>query len=126
MDTISVNRQRWLAGHGPIVHRSETVKRLDALIARLTAQEPSTDAVTFWSLLAAADRLSCMAMNVVAHMTYAYRIDLSGAPLEAADFKPAPEGHTGGSLNMAPAFAGYLTANALTGATRGWIMGQGH
>lgn len=65
-------------------------------------------------------------MNVVAHMTYARRIDLSGAPLAAEDFKPTPEGHTGGALNMAPAFVGYLLANALSGTTRGWLMGQGH
>ena len=25
-----------------------------------------------------------------------------------------------------PAFVGYLLANALTGTTRGWLMGQGH
>jgi phosphoketolase len=126
MDTITANRQRWLTGYGPIVHRTETVGRLDELVARLAAENPSNDAAALWSLLAAADRLSCMAMNVVVHMTYAYRVDLSGAPLEAADFKPAPEGHTGGSLNMVPAFVGYLAANALTSATRGWVMGQGH
>lgn len=84
------------------------------------------DTDTAWTLLAAADRLSCVAMNVVAHMTYARRIDLGGASLAADDFKPAPEGHTGGALNMVPAFVGYLLANALTGTTRGWIMGQGH
>ncbi|HWV58499.1 MAG TPA: hypothetical protein VNZ57_13680, partial [Longimicrobiales bacterium] len=44
----------------------------------------------------------------------------------AEDFKPRPEGHTGGALNMVPAYVGYLAANALTGQTRGWIMGQGH
>src|SRR5581483_4450752 len=30
------------------------------------------------------------------------------------------------SLNMVPACAAYLAANALTGVTRGWLMGQGH
>ena len=59
-------------------------------------------------------------------MTYARRFDPSGAPLAAEDFKPVPEGHTGGSLNMVQAFVGHLLANALTGNTRGWIMGQGH
>ena len=48
------------------------------------------------------------------------------APLEAEDFKPSPEGHMGGSLNMAIAFAGYLAANALSGHTRAWTLGQGH
>src|SRR5690606_39115615 len=75
---------------------------------------------------AAADRLTCAALNVVAHMTYAQRFDPAGAPLAAEDFKPVPEGHTGGSLNMVQAYVGYLLANALTGNTRGWIMGQGH
>ena len=41
-------------------------------------------------------------------------------------FCSQPEGHTGGALNMVPAFVGYLLANALTGTTRGWLMGQGH
>ncbi|WP_312290709.1 xylulose 5-phosphate 3-epimerase, partial [Stutzerimonas nitrititolerans] len=48
------------------------------------------------------------------------------APLEAEDFKETPEGHTGGALNMVPAYVGYLGLNALTGSTRGWLMGQGH
>src|SRR5690606_35605618 len=44
----------------------------------------------------------------------------------AADFKESPQGHTGGSLNMVPAYVGYMLANALTGSTRSWLMGQGH
>lgn len=118
-------RARWLAGHGPIRHRPDTCKRVEALIARLTGQG-RPDAAHAYSLLAAADRIACVAMNVVAHMTYARRFDPSGTPLAAADFKPVPEGHTGGALNMVPAFVGYLLANALTASTRGWIMGQGH
>ncbi|MCD9029030.1 xylulose 5-phosphate 3-epimerase [Luteimonas sp. BDR2-5] len=119
-------RARWRAGHGPIVHRADTVERIDALLARLLADGRLAAADDAYALLAAADRLTCTAMNVVAHMTYARRIDLSGAPLAAADFKPTPEGHTGGALNMVQAFVGYLLANALTGDTRGWLMGQGH
>ncbi|MDG9930512.1 MULTISPECIES: xylulose 5-phosphate 3-epimerase [unclassified Pseudomonas] len=117
---------RWQAGFGPIRHREETVERLQAQIARLVAEGRVADAGTAHALLAAADRLTCMALSVVAHMTYARRIDLSGADLAAEDFKPTPEGHTGGSLNMVPAFVGYLLANALSGTTRGWLMGQGH
>ncbi|HMN21377.1 MAG TPA: xylulose 5-phosphate 3-epimerase [Ottowia sp.] len=120
------NRQRWLIGRGPIVHTLATVHRVDALIQRLVANGRFDDACEAYGLLAAADRLSCVAMNVVAHMSYARRFDLSGAPLAAEDFKAVPEGHTGGALNMVPAFVGYLLANALTGTTRGWIMGQGH
>lgn len=126
MTTASTLRQRWLTGHGPIVHRDETAARVEALVARLIADGRVADEATAYTLLAAADRLGCVAMNVVAHMTYARRIDLSGAVLSAEDFKPTPEGHTGGSLNMVLAFVGYLLANALTGSTRGWIMGQGH
>lgn len=119
-------RARWLAGHGPIAHREDTVERLDALVARLAAEGRVADAAQAWTLLAAADRLACAGMNVVAHMTYARRIDLSGGPLAAEDFKATPEGHTGGALNMVPAFVGYLLANALAGTTRSWLMGQGH
>jgi phosphoketolase len=126
MNTASRDRQRGRRGHGRIVHRDETVQRIETLVARLLVEGRVADESTAYTLLAAADRLSCVAMNVVAHMTYARRIDLSGAPLVAEDFKPAPEGHTGGSLNMVQAFVGYLLANALTGSTRCWIMGQGH
>ena len=76
--------------------------------------------------LIAADRLTSADMWLVVHMTYARKIDLSGRDLEADDFNAAPEGHTGGSLNMVPAYAGYFTANLLTATTRSWIMGQGH
>jgi len=117
---------RWQAGHGPIVHRAETVERIGALVARLVADARVANEDIAYALLAAADRVACVAMNVVAHMTYARRIDLGGRPLAAGDFKPVPEGHTGGSLNMVPGFVGYLLANALTGTTRGWLMGQGH
>ena len=116
----------WRAGYGPIAHRSETIERMQALVQRLVAQRRIADEASAHALLAAADRVACMAMSVVAHMTYARRIDRSGRPLGSDDFKQTPEGHTGGSLNMVPAFVGYLLANALTGTTRGWLMGQGH
>lgn len=119
-------RSQWLAGYGPIQHAEQTRQRVAALAARLVADGRIADEQRFYAMLAAADRLSCAGMNVVAHMTYATRVDLDGQPLAAADFKPTPEGHTGGSLNMVPAFVGYLLANALTGRTRGWLMGQGH
>ncbi|BAW80715.1 d-xylulose 5-phosphate/d-fructose 6-phosphate phosphoketolase [Candidatus Nitrosoglobus terrae] len=126
MITTSTYHQRWISGHGPITHRAETIERIEKLITRLVTEGRIANTDVAYTLLAAADRLSCVAMNVVAHMTYARRINLSGAPLTAEDFKLTPEGHTGGSLNMVPAFVGYLLANALTGITRGWIMGQGH
>jgi phosphoketolase len=79
-----------------------------------------------WEILSAADRVASAAMWLVVHETYARAVHLDGRALEAADFKPVPEGHTGGSLNMVPAYAGYLAVNALTGVTRAWLMGQGH
>ncbi len=111
----------WAEGYGPIVHRPDTVRRADALTRRL-----GLDDATFYTRLAAADRLACAAMWTVAHMTYARRVDLSGKPLPREAFKPDPQGHTGGSLNMVPAFVGYLLANVLSGHTRAWLMGQGH
>jgi len=123
MNAAARERARWRAGHGPIVHRDDTVARIEALVARIADGE---DAAPAWALLAAADRIACAAMNVVVHMTYARRFDPQGGALRAEDFKPAPEGHTGGSLNMVPAFVGYLLADALSATTRGWIMGQGH
>lgn len=52
--------------------------------------------------------------------------NLDGRDLRPEDFKPNPEGHTGGALNMVPAYAGYMAINAITGHTRSWVMGQGH
>ena len=63
----------------------------------------------------AADRIASAAMWLVVHETYARSVYLDGRALGAEDFKPAPEGHTGGALNMVPAYAGYLAANALSG-----------
>lgn len=62
-------------------------------------------------------------MWTVAHMTYARRVDLSGAPLPIEAFKAKPQGHTGGALNVVPAYVGYLAANLITAQTRGWLLG---
>ncbi|MDI5934127.1 xylulose 5-phosphate 3-epimerase [Halomonas kalidii] len=114
----------WAAGAGVIEHGTMTIERIARLLER-RARDPATR--TAWlARLRAADRLANMGMWLVAHMTYARRVRLDGAPLEAADFKPRPEGHTGGALNMVPAYVGYLAANGLSGLTRSWLMGQGH
>ena len=65
-------------------------------------------------------------MWLVAHMTYTNTVLLNGDDLPVDAFKDKPEGHTGGSLNMAIAYTGYLLANALSGTTRAWTLGQGH
>ena len=113
--------ETWQQGYGLISHKDETIERVAALAA-----SGLIDPEALYRILAAADRLTSAAMWTVAHMTYAHRVDLSGASLPAEAFKSTPEGHTGGSLNMVPAFVGYLAANAITAKTRSWMMGQGH
>ena len=116
----------WCSGWGPLCRQPQTIERVRDLIARLVADGRLADQAQGLELLRSADRLTSMALSLVAHMTYARRIDLDGGELAAEDFKAVPEGHTGGSLNMVPAFVGYLLANALSATTRGWLMGQGH
>lgn len=113
--------ETWRMGYGVIRHSPDTVERIASL-----AESGRVEPERLFRVLCAADRLTSAAKWVVVHMTYARRVDLGGHPLPAAAFKPSPEGHTGGSLNMAPAFVGYLAANAISGATRSWLMGQGH
>jgi hypothetical protein len=116
----------WAAGYGVIAHDALTQTRIHALVRTLVAQGALANMETGYRRLMAADRLASASLWLVVHMTYARRARLDGAALDAADFKPNPEGHTGGSLNMVPAYVAYLAANALTGHTRGWLMGQGH
>src|SRR5437588_10818538 len=115
-----VDFDRWRAGAGAIRHRGETQARIQGLLAT------SLGRPEVWELLQAADRLANAAMWLVVHQTYARTVYLDGRALTADDFKENPEGHTGGALNMVPAYVGYLLANALTGVTRAWLMGQGH
>ena len=116
----------WQQGYGPIHHSPETQDVIEKMAARLVAdgKQPNTEAV--YEKLVALDRLTAAGMWVVVHMTYANRVRLDGSDLEAVDFKEQPEGHTGGALNMVPAYAAYMALNALTGETRAWLMGQGH
>lgn len=117
---------RWAEGYGVIQHAEETQVRVSELAARLAAQGRTRDAVEVYDVLMALDRLTSAGLWLVVHETYARTVYLDGRPLAGDDFKVRPEGHTGGSLNMVPAYAGYLAANVLTGHTRGWLMGQGH
>lgn len=116
----------WAAGYGVIRHDPLTQVRVRGMVEGLVALGRMPDAATAWHRLASADRLASAGMWLVAHMTYARRVRTDGAPLEATDFKATPEGHTGGSLNMVPAYVGYLLLDALDGVTRAWMMGQGH
>ena len=116
----------WTPGHGLLRRDQVTADRIDALAARLVARRAWPDRESIYRVLAAADRLTSAAMWLVAHMSYAREVDLTGAALPAEAFKAQPEGHVGGSLNMVPAFVGYLAANILSARTRSWVMGQGH
>lgn len=123
---IAEGRYRhWAEGYGVIQHTAQTCSRIKDMVGRLSrANQLGADAIV--EMLAAADRLASAAMWLVVHMTYARNVDFSGRTLGLEDFKATPEGHTGGSLNMVPAYVGYLLANALSGKTRSWVMGQGH
>ena len=131
-DLLAVHRQgdpafaHWAAGYGVIRHDPLTQLRVREMVGELVARGRVADADSAWQRLAAADRIASAGMWLVAHMTYAHRVRSDGRALEAADFKSTPEGHTGGSLNMVPAYVAYLLLDALDGTTRAWMMGQGH
>ena len=118
--------QKWSTGFGVISHSKETQQRLQSLLQAGERGDLALTGSEVSDLFSATDRLANAAMWLIARMSYARRVDLSGAPLKAEDFKPAPEGHMGGSLNMAVAFAGFLAANVVSGHTRAWTLGQGH
>jgi phosphoketolase len=117
---------KWAAGRGAIEHTPLTQIRVHRMAEELAARNIKGDGVPIYELLSAADRIANTAMWLVVHETYARRVCLDGRALGAEDFKPDPQGHTGGALNMVPAYAGYMAINALTGITRAWLMGQGH
>lgn len=119
------DKQKWLEGYGVIVHSSETIARVESLVQQLAAKK-LCNTEQAWQFFAAADRVSNMGLWTTVHMTYAQKVYLDGRTMQAEDFKVVPEGHTGGALNIVPAYVGYLLANALTGKTRAWLMGQGH
>jgi phosphoketolase len=116
----------WAAGYGVIAHDDATQVRVREMTELLHVRGKVERPDDAYAILAAADRVACAAMWLVVHSTYARNVFLDGRDLDAGDFKATPEGHTGGSLNMVPAYVGYLAADALAGLTRSWIMGQGH
>src|SRR5215207_9944160 len=117
---------RWAAGYGSIHHSVETQVRVFAMAELLAARGVQGDGVPVFDLLYAVDRVASAAMWLVVHQTYARTVYLDGRDLRPEDFKPRPDGHTGGALNMVPAYTGYMAIDAATGQTRSWIMGQGH
>jgi phosphoketolase len=118
--------RQWRSGFGAIRHLPETQENLIGLARHLVAEGLQPDKDSVFRHLISLDHLASAGLWLVAHMTYTNRVRLDGHDLEAEDFKFKPEGHNGGSLNMVPAYAGYLALNALTGRTRSWLMGQGH
>ena len=116
----------WANGYGVIRHTAQTQSRIATLANRVALEGMVGDGVSFYELLSALDRLTSAGLWLVVHETYARNVHLDGRPLSRDEFKPKPDGHTGGSLNMVPAYAAYLAANVLSAHTRGWLMGQGH
>ena len=117
---------RWAAGYGPIEHTPLTQLRVHEMAGLLVAAGRAADVAAVYRQLWAADRLAAAAMWLTVHMTYAQEVHVDGRSMAPEHFKATPEGHTGGALNIVPAYVGYLAANALSGLTRGWLMGQGH
>ena len=118
--------RRWADGYGAIRHSDITQMHIYNLANRLQLEHKVVERNEVFRILAAADRIASAAMWLVVHMTYALKVHLDGRELQAADFKPNPQGQTGGSLNMALAYAGYFAANALSAKTRAWVSGLGH
>lgn len=118
--------ERWAKGYGVISHSKDTQKKIFEMEKFLNQHGIHGDGTPIFDVLYAADRVASAAMWLVVHETYAKRVFLDGRDLKSEDFKSDPQGHTGGSLNMVPAYIGYMAINAITGITRSWIMGQGH
>ena len=118
--------EAWRVGWGVIRHGEATQQKGTDWARKLVVQGRAESEEAVYQLLVAADRVASAAMWLVVQATYARRVYLDGRALQAEDCKLQPEGHLGGSLNMVPAYVGYLLANALSGNTRSWMMGQGH
>ena len=116
----------WRVGYGVICHSDQLCTRVRRMAKQLVERKLQPDLETVFHHFAALDRLTSAGLWQVVHMTYTNRVYPDGRLLSADDFKVKPEGHTGGALNMVPAYAAYLTSNSLTGKTRSWLMGQGH
>lgn len=117
---------QWQKGYGPIEHTAETQAAVYRLAHQLVQAGTQPDLSTVYRKFSALDKITAAGLSLVVHMTYANKVHLDGSDLIADDFKVQPEGHTGGALNMVPGYAAYMALNALTGETRGWLMGQGH
>ena len=78
------------------------------------------------ALLQAADLVCSQSMWLSAQMGFVKNVYLDGRRLQADDLRNTPGGRNASAMKMIPAYVGYLLANALTGKTRAWLMGQGN
>lgn len=117
---------RWAAGRGVIEHNAKTQLAVYDLATELLEDGLIDQRSQCYTMFESLDCLTNMAMWLVVHMTYSKKVYLDGRRLVAEDFKHDPQGHTGGALNMVPAYSALLTLNSLTGQHRDWLMGQGH
>lgn len=117
---------RWATGLGVIQHCADTQLAVYDLATQLLEDGLIDHRNQCYTMLESLDCLTNMAMWLVVHMTYSKKVYLDGRPLLADDFKHDPQGHTGGALNMVPAYSALLALNSLTGQHRDWLMGQGH
>lgn len=116
----------WADGCGVIRHTAATQLQVFALATALQEGGLISSKAECYQRLMALDKLTSQAMWLVVHMTYAKHVFLDGRDLQPDNFKRDPQGHTGGSLNMVPAYAALLAVNNLTSCHRDWLMGQGH
>ncbi|ASP40771.1 xylulose 5-phosphate 3-epimerase [Bacterioplanes sanyensis] len=116
----------WAHGCGVISHTDQTQLQVYELATALLESGHIAERGECYQKLISLDQLCNQAMWLVVHMTYAKQVFLDGRDLAPEYFKRDPQGHTGGSLNMVPAYAGMLALNHLTNTHRDWLMGQGH
>ena len=116
----------WAEGCGVVKHTAATQLQVFELATALEEGGLIQSKADCYRTLTALDQLTNQAMWLVVHMTYTKHVFLDGRDLVAEDFKRDPQGHTGGSLNMVPAYAALMAVNTLTGQHRDWLMGQGH
>lgn len=126
VSSTSSSEKRWKDGYGVIKHSPQTQHRIRSMIVYLNEKGMLAPTVDPYELLIATDRIASATMWLIVHSTYAKNVYLDGRMLAKDDFKEEPEGHTGGSLNVAPGYVGYLALNALMGKSRAWMMEQGH
>lgn len=119
-------KAKWENGYGMISHKPETIRVIQDCISVLMKEKKFSDENKIYEFLHAVDLFCNQALWIIAHTSYAKNVYFDGRDLKEEDFKQNPEGHMGGSLNMVPAYLGYMAVNHLTNFTRSWMMGQGH